>query len=95
MKVKIYQPTKSATQSGQKSPLWILTQLEDVNSRNIDPIMGWTSSSNTLAQIKLEFKNSEDAVTYAKSQGWEYEIFEPKVAKLTEKSYVDNFIPKK
>ncbi|MFT6106501.1 MAG: hypothetical protein ACJA0S_001069 [Rickettsiales bacterium] len=94
MKVKIYQPTKSATQSGKKSPPWILSQIEDINSRDIDPIMGWTSSSNTLAQIRLEFQNSEDAAIYAKSQGWKYEIFEPKEAKITPKSYVENFISK-
>jgi hypothetical protein len=95
MKVKIYQPSRSTTQSGKKASLWILSQIEDVNSRNIDPIMGWTSSNNTLAQINLEFQNSQDAAAYAKSQGWEYEIFEPKIAKLTEKSYVENFIGKK
>jgi hypothetical protein len=94
MKVKIYQPTKTATQSGKKSPLWILSQIEDVSSRNIDPIMGWTSSNNTLTQIELKFQNSDDAAQYAKSQGWEYEIFEPQTAHIVKKSYTDNFTAK-
>ena len=51
-KAKIYQPTKTAMQSGKaRTKFWIL-EFNKSNS-NKDFVMGWTSSSNTDEQIKL------------------------------------------
>lgn len=91
MKVRIYQPSKTPTQSGKKQKPWTIEIVQDENYKAIDSVMGWTSSQNTLAQLKLQFQNAEDATKYAKSKGWEYEIIKPKEAKIPKKSYAENF----
>lgn len=91
MKVKIYQPSKTPTQSGQKQKPWTIEIVQDENDKSIDNIMGWTSSNSTLMQLKLQFQNSEDAVKYAVSQGWKYEVIKPKEAAIQKKSYAENF----
>ncbi|MFT7086921.1 MAG: hypothetical protein ACJAZX_000344 [Rickettsiales bacterium] len=94
MKVRIYQPAETQTQSGKKKLSWLLTPIMDSNTSNIDPIMGWTSSSDTMVQIRLNFLTSGDAEEYAKSQGWEFETILPKQSQMLKKSYADNFLQK-
>ena len=46
MSARIYQPTRNAMQSGQgKTKKWIL-EFSQSEVRNIDPLMGWTSSGD-------------------------------------------------
>lgn len=91
LKVKIYKPAKNAMQSGLKNKYWLLQPIEEVNSKSIDKITGWTSSNNTTTQINLRFLNKEDAIKYAVSQGFEYKIQEPQYSTVKKKSYCDNF----
>jgi hypothetical protein len=91
MQVKIYQPSKTATQSGKKDQYWLLVPVLEQNTQSTDNLMGWTSSDNTLIQLKLKFKTSGDAAKYAHQQGWGYQIIEPKSAQIIKKSYADNF----
>ena len=53
--------------------------------------MGWESSKDTLDEIKIEFENKEQAITYAKRNNFEYEVIEPNKRKFVIKSYADNF----
>jgi hypothetical protein len=94
MKVKIYQPSKTATQSGKKPSEWLLVPIEENKNRWIDNVTGWTSTSNTKTQLKLSFKDKESAISYAKKQGFDYKIIEPKTALICKKSYADNFLNK-
>tara|TARA_B100001248_G_scaffold242946_1_gene210862 strand:- start:432 stop:713 length:282 start_codon:yes stop_codon:yes gene_type:complete len=90
-KAKIYLPNKSPMQSGMgKTDKWIL-EYETKNPTN-NPLMGWESSSDTLAELKLEFSSKELAVNYAKNNKINYEIIEPKKRKTVKKSYADNFL---
>jgi len=90
-KAKIYKPSKSAMQSGdRKSKNWIL-QFDTLNT-TINPLMGWESSVDTMSEIKLEFSTIEQATNYAKKNNIDYYILEPKKRKLIIKSYSDNFI---
>jgi len=91
MQVKIYQPAKTTTQSGKKTQPWLLVPIENENHRSIDNIMGWTSSDNTLTQVKLKFPSAEEAIKYATNQGWDYQITQPQNAKIIIKSYAENF----
>lgn len=91
MKVKIYQPIKTPTQSGKKQKPWLIKIVEKENHKTIDPVMGWTSSDNTLEQLNLRFQSPEDAAKYASSQGFEYEIIKNSEVKIPKKSYADNF----
>ncbi len=55
MPARIYRPTKSATQSGlARTKLWVL-QFEQETPREIEPLMGWTSSGDMRQQIRLTF----------------------------------------
>tara|TARA_B100001250_G_C19330307_1_gene584372 strand:- start:324 stop:605 length:282 start_codon:yes stop_codon:yes gene_type:complete len=90
-KAKIYNPNKSAMQSGlKKSDKWIL-EFETQNPTK-NPLMGWESSSDTLTQLKLEFSTKDLAINYAKKKKIDYEVIEPKKRKVVKKSYADNFL---
>jgi hypothetical protein len=87
---KIYKPTKSAMQSGTKKyDKWILEFITKDN--DINPLMGWESSSDTLSEINLEFNSKDDAINYAKKNSINFEVIEPKIRKIVKKSYSDNF----
>ena len=89
-KAKIYKPSKSAMQSGNKnSNRWLLEFL--TNDTGVNPLMGWESSTDTLSEIKLEFSDKNLAIDYAKKNKINYEIIEPKERKVVKKSYSDNF----
>mgnify|MGYP002006014539 FL=1 len=87
---KIYKPSKSAMQSGQKRyEKWILEFITD--KPGINPLMGWESSSDTYSELNLEFSSKELAIEYANKNEINFEVIEPKERKLIKKSYADNF----
>ena len=89
-KAKIYKPAKTAMQSGRgKSHIWIL-EYEKLNT-GINPLTGWETSSDTLAEIKIEFNSKEEALSYVKENNINYYIVESNDRKLRKKSYSDNF----
>jgi hypothetical protein len=91
MTARIYRPAKNATQSGlAKTRDWRLEYLPE-SARSIDPLMGWTSSSDMKSQIKLTFATREEAVAYAERNGIPYRVEEPKEAKRRIVAYSDNF----
>jgi len=88
---RIYQPAKSAMQSGRAlTKRWRL-EYEPESPRRIDPLMGWTSSSDMRQQIQLEFETREEAVGYCEANGIPHQVFEPHLPKTRAKSYADNF----
>lgn len=92
MKVTIYSPAKTAMQSGKRNTgFWLLVSSRLFGSRSINKITGWTSSGDTKNQIKLKFKTKDEAITYAQSQNFEYEVFENKISRIKKRSYSDNF----
>ena len=89
-KAKIYIPTKNAMQSGLgKADKWII----EFNTKNtgINPLMGWESSTDTLTELKLEFRTKELAIEYANKNKIDFEIVEPQKRKIIKKAYADNF----
>src|SRR5258706_16372511 len=78
-------------QSGQaKTKEWVL-EYEPATPREIDPLMGWTSSGDMLSQLRLFFETKEEAIDYAKENHIPYRVFEPHPRALSKKSYADNF----
>ena len=74
MRARIYQPAKTAMQSGTaKTHLWVL-EFAPASEREVDPLMGWTSSSDTQSQVRLRFESREAAETYATEKGIEYDV---------------------
>jgi hypothetical protein len=91
MRARIYQPAKNAMQSGKaRTKLWVL-EYEPESAREIDPLMGWTSSSDMRQQIQLEFETQAEAVAYAEQRTIPYQVFEPHKPAAKAKSYADNF----
>jgi hypothetical protein len=91
MQIRIYQPAKTAMQSGMAGTLkWVLEFPPDA-PRVADPIMGWTSSTDTRAQVQLTFDTKEEAVAFAEKHGLPYLVEEPHRLKFRPKSYADNF----
>ena len=89
-KAKIYKPSKSAMQSGNKnSDKWIIEFITE--NPGINPLMGWESSTDTLSEVKLEFDNKNLAIEYATKNNINFELIEPKIRKINKKSYADNF----
>jgi|TARA_B110000014_G_scaffold248299_1_gene222561 hypothetical protein len=92
-KAKIYKPAKTAMQSGKgNSKKWILEFETKNNSTN--PLMGWESSNDTMSEVKLEFLNKDDAISYAHRHNISYNLIESKKNKVIIKSYSDNFLKK-
>lgn len=91
MSAKIYRPAKTAMQSGKaKTNMWIL-EFDAEAPRTIDPIMGYTSSSDMKQQLKLTFESQEQAEAYAQRKGIEYRVIQPQEATRKVVSYTDNF----
>lgn len=91
MVARIYQPTKNPMQSGRgKTGLWILEYVRET-PRKIEPLMGYTSSSDMKQQIKLNFDSQEDAIAYAERNGIAYQIATQKQRKIRMTSYSENF----
>ena len=93
MRARIYQPAKTAMSSGQgKTKHWVL-EFAPASPRSVDPLMGWTSSSDTQAQVRLTFDSKEAAVDYAEEHGIDALVFEPKKRKanIRPRGYAENF----
>ena len=77
-------------QSGvKKFDKWIIEFITE--KPGINPLMGWESSTDTNSELKLEFSSKELAIEYAKKNKINFELIEPKIRKITKKSYADNF----
>ena len=89
-KAKIYKPSKSVLQSGNKKfDKWVIEFITD--RPGINPLMGWESSTDTYSELKLEFKNKDLAIEYAKKNKIDFELIDAKTRKIIKKSYADNF----
>ena len=90
--VRIYQPAKDASQSGiARTKVWVL-EFDQSTPREIDPLMGWTGSSDTLLQVRLEFETRDEAIAYAARAGLSFRVEEPqKPVPRKGLSYSDNF----
>ncbi len=91
MAARIYKPTQTAMQSGAaRTKEWVL-EYEPEAPREIDPLMGWTSSRDMRSQLRLSFATKEEAIAYAERNGIAYCVVEPKPRATIRKAYSDNF----
>jgi NADH dehydrogenase len=93
MRARIYQPARNAMQSGTaKTKGWVL-EFAQSSAREVDPLMGWTSSTDTVTQVKLRFETREDAEDYARANGLEFEVLVPQSRKpnIRPMGYGENF----
>ncbi|RSH87080.1 hypothetical protein EHS25_003569 [Saitozyma podzolica] len=75
-----------------KTKRWILDwDVLQGSGRWENPLMGWASSADYMQGTNLAFRTREAAVAFAEKQGWDYQIEEPKVAKIPPKNYASNY----
>ena len=91
MAARIYKPAKTAMQSGQAGTKCWALDFEPEEARQVEPLMGWTSSSDMRQQVRLRFDSKEEAVAYCERHGIAYQVFGAKVPKRRTISYSDNF----
>lgn len=89
--VRIYQPSKTAMQSGKRKTKKWLMEFNTQRYFSIDPLMGWISSANTSGQLRLFFKDLQDAIQFAKQKGLSYTINSPTRILKKPKNYPANF----
>lgn len=93
MRARIYQPAKTAMSSGTaKTKSWVL-EFAQSSARDVDPLMGWTSSSDTQTQVKMTFDSKEAALDYAQANGIDATVQMPKKrgANIRAGGYGENF----
>ncbi|MCR8827660.1 ETC complex I subunit [Pseudosulfitobacter koreensis] len=93
MRARIYQPAKTAMSSGNaRTKGWVL-EFIPATARTVDPLMGWTSSDDTQAQVRLRFDTREQAEDYARENGIDAVVQDPNKRKPNIRSggYGDNF----
>lgn len=93
MPARIYKPARNAMQSGTaKTREWVLDFAADT-AREVDPLMGWTSSNDTQAQVRLRFSSKEAALEYAEEHGIDAQVTEPQTRKpnIRARGYGENF----
>ena len=91
MVARIYKPAKTAMQSGfGNTKGWVL-DFEPEAPRRVEPLMGWTSSSDMRQQLRLRFDSKEEAVAYCERHQLAYEVSDAAPLKRRTMSYADNF----
>jgi hypothetical protein len=89
-KARIYQPAKTAMQSGRaKTRFWLFEY--EPTPKCIDPLMGWTGSTDTLGQLRMRFPTQKAAIAFAEEKNIPYEIVTTHKPTPVRKSYSDNF----
>ncbi len=92
MLARIFQPSKTAMQSGKANTAkWVL-EFEAEAARRVDPLMGWTSGADTRAgQVRLTFDTREAAVAFAEARSIPYQVIASHAPAPVAKAYADNF----
>jgi len=91
MTARIFKPAKNAMQSGTaKTKKWQL-DYEPEKPRIIEPLMGWTSSTDIKQEVTLRFDTKEEAIAFCEREAIPYQVIEPKVPERRPAAYADNF----
>ncbi|MEZ5791673.1 MAG: ETC complex I subunit [Nitratireductor sp.] len=91
MAARIYSPAKTAMQSGRAKTNGFILEFEPASPRRIEPLMGYTSSSDTRQQVRLRFDTLEQAKAYCEKHSIAYSVQLPQEQRRRRASYSDNF----
>lgn len=76
---RIFKPSRSVMTSGKaRTRGWRLV-FERRSAPFIEPLMGYTGSTDTLTQAELEFPTLQSAIRYAERQGLSYVVQRPAI----------------
>lgn len=88
---RISELDRKTTSSGRaNSGLWLL-EFERTEPLLPDPLTGWAGSGDTDTQVRITFKNRDDAVAFAKRRGLDVHLVPATPVKLKLQAYSDNF----
>ena len=88
---RIIEEQRKTTQSGKaKVGRWTL-EIERKEALLPDPLTGWAGSGDTETQLRLSFDSKDEALTYARSKGFEVHIVPAPLVQLKLQAYADNF----
>jgi hypothetical protein len=91
MAARIFQRSKTATQSGTaRVGAWVL-EFESVAPQRPDPLTGWAGGTDTQGQVRLNFPTLAAAQAYAAREGIACHVVPAAAPKLKLQSYADNF----
>ena len=91
MPARIFRPAPNAMQSGRgNSRQWVLVHEQNA-AKQIEPLMGYTSSTDTRQQVRLTFDTLDEATAYAERNGIPYTVQPEHVPTPKRASYPDNF----
>ncbi len=93
MNARIFKPARTAMSSGSaRTHAWVLEFVPET-AREVDPLMGWTSSSDTQAQVRLRFESEDAAMEYARERGIDAVVSQPRDrrANIRMGGYGENF----
>jgi len=93
MQARIYRPAKTAMQSGDaNTKQWVL-EFAPESARDVDPLMGWTGSSDMNSQVRMRFETREAALRYARDHGIDAIVQEPhkRGRNVRPRGYGENF----
>jgi hypothetical protein len=91
MTARIYKPSKTAMQSGWANTKEWVVDFEPEEPRQVEPLMGWTSSGDMRQQLRLRFDSKDEAIAYCERHGVPYQVFDEKPLQRRAMSYADNF----
>ncbi len=95
MRGRITKMPRNNTQIGSKTTSdWVL-DFEPASERQIEPLMGWTSTSDMQSEVRLTFPTQEAALAYALRHGIEVVVQPAQERKLNIRpgGYGENFSP--
>ncbi len=90
MTARIYKPGRTAMQSGQANTKEWTLDYEPEQAPTVEPLMGWTSTTDMKQEVHLYFDTKEEAIAYCERNGIAYQVFETKPPVRQRMSYADN-----
>ncbi|MBC7767699.1 MAG: ETC complex I subunit [Phycisphaerales bacterium] len=91
MLAKIYRPAKNAMQSGNAHTHTWRLEFEPRWANRPEDLMGWSSSQDPNAQVRMAFDTKEAAIEFARAHGIPHQVVDTPEQKRVIKSYSDNF----
>jgi NADH dehydrogenase (ubiquinone) Fe-S protein 4 len=90
-------PSKTLQSGDRYNNVWQIKWKRD-EERWSNPLMGWTSTADPMSNVVLDFDSRDDAIAFAKRNGWAYDVkpaIEYNLTELGETTYAHNFLPNK
>jgi hypothetical protein len=89
--VRIYQPSKTAMQSGKEKTKKWLVKFETKDPLITEPLMGWVESYDMSQELHLSFPSLSEALSFVTTNGFSYTICNPYQGVMIPKNYATNF----